>query len=357
MTVASIQQTSQNTPPQVPYIQTASYPEQTVNLRAGPNQGHIEDAILHYQETLKTGSQRESDAAYDQACRLYPPLNFIHVWHKKYSHLYDSKEDFVQEYLFKFCKVLQCWKPRHLRGESRYGGKGTFANYFWGALDKMYSNQIKAQAAAKRCMGIRCPICDLWCNPLSTHILTGHPELLFDQVADLGIDLNGRKECPLCKSHHPRRLATCPHTAPASRGCAAAPACDSCLAADDLEVLKKHFTDKHSSLLFERFRNLYPGHVTLSVRPISVNTGEDDEGNERDLYDTVSHDTRLEDLLDSDLSPVQRQIVESVVVERATALVYDPAVYKVSAGEFALELAGLKSTMALRGWDKNEDDD
>ena len=325
------------------------------------DQSHLEDTVLRYQQALENGSQREIDQTYEQVCRLYPPLSFIHVWYKKYHHLYDSKEDFVQEYLFKFCKVLQGWKPRHLRKESRYDGKGTFANYFWGALDKMYSNQIKAQAAAKRSQGIRCPLCETWSNSLSTHIFDSHPELLFEQVETMGIDISDHADCPLCKSHKPPRRVPCTHHTATGRRktttTTTASACESCQKAANLESLKKHLLDKHSSLLFERFRSLYPNHVTLSVRPLSVNTGEDEEGNERDLYEAVTQDTRLENLLNSQLSDTQRQIVESILFQRATALTYDPTVYKVSAEEFERELESLKTTMTLCGWKDTDDDD
>lgn len=315
------------------------------------DQTRLEEAVIHYQTVLDSGSTRDINAAYQNVCSLYQPLAYIHVWYRKYHHFYDSKEDFVQVYLFKFLNCLQSWKPKHLRAPSLYDGKGTFANYFWGALDKMYSNRIKEiLGTAKRNIGCLCPICNVWCNVIGTHLRDAHTDLLFEQIEIMGLKLQDYTTCPLCKSHKAPRRTDCIHVDKKM------PSCTDCLANTNLIALKKHLIDKHSSLLFERFQERFPDHITLSSRPMSVNTGEDDEGNSHSLYDTIADSNKIDNLLNANLSPVQKQIVETIILSRALAVEFKEDLYKCTPEEFQEALDDLRTKMVLFGWDGSDEE-
>ena len=122
----------------------------TIKYSSQQNQELIEDAILRYQAALATDNSSAIEAAYRDVCRLYPPLRFVRTWFQKYRYLYDSRDDFIQDYLYQFCKALARWQPRETRPESRFGGKGEFKNYFISTLAYNYSIRVKQGAAAKR---------------------------------------------------------------------------------------------------------------------------------------------------------------------------------------------------------------
>ena len=248
-------------------------------VRETGHQEKLESAILYYQKILAGGNSRLIDQAYKNVCRLYPPLMHLQEWYQQYHYLYDSQEDFQQDYIRIFCNVLSAWKPRGVRKQSRYDGTGEFKNYFIGALQHNYINLVKADNAGKRNPSCRCPICDKWVNPLSTHLRTHHVDLLWDQLSINGFDINKIKNCPYCKSHKlPRSYECLSEEGEICNG--TNEGCENCREAAITKAIKKHMLSKHSSLLFQRFNEIHPNYQTVSPRAMSVYTTEDTEGDE-----------------------------------------------------------------------------
>ena len=106
------------------------------------HQEKLEFAILKYQKALASGQVRIIDNAYKNVIKLYPPMMHLQEWYTQYHYLYDSLEDFQQDYIRIFCNVLSAWKPRNARKASRYDGTGEFKNYFIGALQHNYINLV-----------------------------------------------------------------------------------------------------------------------------------------------------------------------------------------------------------------------
>ena len=110
----------------------------------------LEELILKYQKAARENSSNDQEALFRRICDLYQPLSYIQKWYPKYQHLCDSEDDFKQDFMRVFCATLIAWKPRNERKVSRYGGKGDFKNFFWGALSHSYINGVKSEAAGKR---------------------------------------------------------------------------------------------------------------------------------------------------------------------------------------------------------------
>ena len=310
------------------------------STRPGPcDQVRLEEAILRYQNAIKIGHDSSVNAAYDTICGIYSPLSFVRIWFKKYRYLYDTREDFIQDYLRVFCTALAAWKPRDKRRESRYGGTGEFKNYFWGALNHNYINMVKSDASGKRNLSIKCPICEAWCNPLSSHLRTAHADLLWDQMEEFGMAVESLDSCPFCKSHKIPRTVPCSHQESGS--------CKSCLKAAGQIALRKHLLSMHSTYLFERFHELYPSHVTLSPKPTTVylTTDSDDSLN---LYDMISEDGRVGQLLNYSLTLVQQTILTRIF-NGASSVSYDADMYNCTPEEFEAEMDNLRTNMTLCG--------
>lgn len=293
----------------------------------------LEKAILEYQSALQSNDGDLVNDAYEKICRLYDPLAYVNVWFRKYRYLFDTKEDFVQDFLRIFCTALSAWKPRHLRKQSRYNGTGDFKNFFWGALQHSYINQVKGEAAAKRSIAQRCPICEEWCNTLSTHVYERHQDLLFDKLVANGYKVDELSTCPFCKSFHVPRGLT-----------------------DPLQVnqaLRKHLVSKHSSLLFERFHELYPEHITVAARPISATVHDDSTDEEGQIFDSVASSASIDDLYELGLDDIMNQIVDGVL-DGNLEVVYDPDRYGCTEEEFDDALTQLRSKMLICGLDGGE---
>jgi hypothetical protein len=303
-------------------------------------QERLESAILNYQRALADRDSFAIERSYALICELYPPHKHMSDWYNQYYFLYDTAEDFTQEYNMIFCKVLAKWKPRGERRASRHEGSGEFKNYFIGALQNHYSNLVKANNAGKRNVGCRCPICETWVNPLSTHLRKHHVDLLWEQMASFGYDVHTMTECPFCKSHKTPRQVPCEHQ---ENG-----ACETCRFQAANEALKRHLLSKHSTFLFQRFSELYPDHHTMKTKEVSVWTSEDDEGEETCHYDATPGDNRIDHLLSCDLSALERSILEQVL-NGSSSITYRPNVYKCTEAEFEMALDTLRDKMTLVG--------
>ena len=298
----------------------------------------LERAIISYQNSIAANAPQDTTVWYQEICRIYQPMRYINKWWK-YRPLYDSREDFVQDYLHIFCKTIAKWKPRDERGESKYGGKGLFMGYFWSALQKYYANLVKAESASKRSTAAKCPICEAECQPLSTHLFKHHEHLLWERMAEFGHDPETLKDCPFCSSFKSSKKVVCEHQETG--------ACEECLTNAHRLELRKHLLSNHSTYLFERFHQLFPQQTTLSSKPASV-YGQTDHEEETNLYENTAASYRLEHLLAHNLTDVQKAIIERVL-NGYSMVSYDAALYNCTAEEFSGELEGLKTAMHLCG--------
>lgn len=298
----------------------------------------LEKAIVGYQNALENNSDKEVEKFYQQICDIYPPLDFVNVWFKKYKHFYETKEDFVQDYLYVFCKALRKWQPRDKRPESRYNGTGEFKNYFWSNLNNYYTNIVKFQAAGIRNIAVICPICNKYTQTLSTHLLNEHAHLLWEHLSIMGHDIDTITKCPLCKSH---KVPQSPNLKFELE--------ENSLFMTQNEALKKHLLSKHSPILFEKFNDMFPEHDTLNVKPSSNYIIDESGESEVNVYDTVISNDPVSKLWNTNLSDVQRQILEMILISKAKKIIYSPDVYNCSNEEFESHMDDLKTKMLLCG--------
>jgi len=301
-------------------------------------QGDLEISILKYQDAMKVNDRFGVNDQYKKICELYEPSNYANYWWRKYGHLYEEREDFEQEYLRIFCRVLNEWRPREIRGESRYGGKGYFQNFFYGSLSHHFTNMVKSLSSNKRNVATRCPICEQGCNTLSTHLREHHAHLLWEHLKLCGRSVEDMITCPFCKSYKVPKNIECAHCDTP---------CKDCAREANVENIKKHLMSKHSNYLFERFHDIYPTHTTLSSKPMSIHF-HDDDNEESSLYDVVESSDGFDNLMSMNLSEVQQKII-SKVLNGASSIKYDASLYKCSQQEFLKEFEELKTTMILSG--------
>jgi hypothetical protein len=312
-------------------------------------QNRLETLILKYQKTLETQNTRLIDRAYKDICNVYPPQAHMTEWQNQYYYLYDSAEDFTQDYLRIFCNVLAAWKPRGSRKKSRYDGSGEFKNYFIGALQHNYINLVKADNAGKRNPVQKCPICEKWVNPLSTHLRNHHIFLLWEQLLNLGHDINHLESCPVCKAF--KIPKTYPCLINKGENCSGTNDHAECKKVGLDLALRKHMLSKHSSLLFNRFNEVYPNYQTVSPRALSVYTAEDEDGEEGCYYDKISDSNNMNNLLLMDLSHVEHLIMNNAL-NGISKIKFDTNIYDCTIDEFNKALDSLKNKMSLVGLER-----
>jgi len=287
----------------------------------------LEDAVVKYQNVVKTGNRNDQELAYKSVIRLYDPMNFHQEWYEKYHYLFDSVDDFLSDYLRVFATVLIGWKPKSMRSKSRYDGSGEFKNYFIGSLYHNYINMVKSDQAAKRNVTKQCPICDKWVNPISTHLITHHTHLLWEHLEETGIVVEELKNCPFCNNFKLPKNAT-----------------DKSKITD---LMKAHFVSKHTSMLFSKFNELFPGISTLSPKTTSVHVEE--EGENLNLYDISEEKENLIDKLSVlNLSDTQKQIINNIL-NGENNLSYKSDKYTCTKDQWEKEMEKLKETMSIHG--------
>ena len=311
-------------------------------------QENLEKAILRYQDSLLSGNKWRIDRCYKEVCKLYPPYLHMQEWWSQYHYLYDSQEDFASDYIKIFCNVLSNWKPRNTRKVSRYGGSGEFKNYFIGALQHNYINLVKADNAGKRNPTQKCPVCEKWVNPLSTHILHHHADILWKHLIDTGIVLEEVERCPFCKSHKMPRsyecLENCEHKKDG--------ACVECIIVQRTAIIKKHILSKHSSKLFQKFNELFPDYQTVSPRALSVYLPEENDGDDVCYYDNIKDDNKIHSLLRISMSAVESKILQHIL-NGNSKLKFDPKLYDCTSTEFYNAVENIKNKMSLVGIEGN----
>ena len=291
---------------------------------------YLEKSVLDYQKSLESDNKTDIDLAYQKVVKLYNPLDFYSNWYEQYKYLFDSEDDFVADYLRVFATVLKNWKPRNLRAKSRYEGSGEFKNYFIGSLYHNYINMVKSDQAAKRNLTKQCPICFEWVNPISTHLITFHADILWNYLEELDIDLDSLTNCPLCTNFKITKSVL------SSRE-------------KTTQILKAHFISKHTSMLFNKFNELYPDISTISPKITSTYIEEDSD--ELDIYDvTETKDCLVSKLLLSDLDPIQKTIVENILNGESN-LIYKADRYRCTKEEWENALQSLKETINIYGWE------
>lgn len=306
-------------------------------------QEHLETAILRYQEALNGGNERMIDKAYKKICSIYPPHMHMQEWYGQYKYLFDSYEDFAQDYIRIFCNVLSNWKPRGVRKKSRYDGSGEFKNYFIGALQHNYINMVKADNAGKRNPSQKCPICSKWVNPLSTHVLNCHADLLWANLESKKMSVEVLQHCPFCKSHKMPKSFECLESCENK----ISGACEDCKTKCRINAIKRHFLSKHSSMLFQIFNDLYPNYQTISPRALSVYM-RDDEEEENCVYDQIQDENRVDDFLKLDMNEIETLIVENALSGNSI-IKFDAKLYKCTIDEFNNALENIKTKLSLVG--------
>lgn len=312
-------------------------------------QENIENAILKYQNSLLTNNKDLIEKCYREICKLYPPLLHSQEWWLQYNYLFDSKEDFEADYIRVFCNVLSKWKPKSKRKQSRYNGTGEFKNYFIGALQHNYINFVKRDSAAKRNINQKCPICNQWVNPLSSHLLKVHKELMWEQMEEQGHVLCELEKCPLCKTHKMPRSYSCLENCDLK----VEGGCEKCIKNQKLDLLKSHLISKHSTLLFQRFNKLYPNNPTVSPRSLSVYLSDENDSEDNCYYDQLENVKTLGDLYNIDITDLEIKIIEKVlktpIKNDHISVEYDAKSYKCSQDEFNKALNSLRNKMSIVG--------
>ena len=289
-------------------------------------QARLEESVINYQNAHKKGKSF-IDEAYHRVIDLYNPMDFYSNWYDQYKYLYDTEEDFISDYLRVFITVLLNWKPRSQRKISRYNGSGEFKNYFIGSLYHNFINMVKSDQAAKRNLTKQCPICDEWVNPISTHLISYHSYLLWEYLEEMNIDIDSLISCPLCANYKMPKSATDKNKIK--------------------ELIKAHFISKHTSLLFHKFNEMYPGISTISPKIISSHLEENDD--DLDIYDiTEDKNNLINNLLLMNLSSIEKKIVEQILNGDLNIL-YKPEKHKCTQDEWDLAMENIKEAMNICG--------
>jgi hypothetical protein len=292
----------------------------------------LESAILAYQKSLVDKDSSSQEKHFKNICEIYKPQEYIPKWYSHYKHLYDSPEDFEQDYMRVFCTTLSAWKPRHLRKPSRYGGKGHFQNFFWGALSHSYINGVKSEAAAKRNLQQQCPICGDWCNPLSTHLLNHHIDLLWNRLIEMGYVITELTNCPFCRSFKlPKQQSMS----------------DEEYKDKITTALRKHMVSMHSSVLFETFHEKYPDHVTVSAKSVSVYIHDSNNEEEANAYDSFESKAGIDSLMSLNLTPLQIVIIGKILNDGMLNINHSQC--DCTEDEFQEALSGLQDALVISG--------
>lgn len=290
------------------------------------NQAELEQAVLEYKKIATGQATGSTEDAYRKVIKIYNPLSFYHNWYEQYKFLFDSEEDFIADYQGVFIKILTSWKPRSERKKSRYEGTGQFKNYFIGSLFHNYVNMIKANQAAKRNITTLCPCCQEWVNPLSTHLIKKHSDILWDHIEGMGIDIDSLTSCPFCSSYKPKSSLQTTE--------------------EIVDHIKKHIISKHSSHLFHKFNETHPTYSTVAPR-VHSNT-IDDDGEAHDIYESqMSQSSIIDKLYDSGgLSEMQEYIINQAMNGEA---ITKPGKYKCTKEEWDDAIEGIKKAMEIHG--------
>ena len=128
--------------------------------------------------------------------------------------------------------------------------------------------------------------------------------------------------------------------------------CQNCIIQKRTEVIKKHILSKHSSLLFQKFNELYPDYQTVSPRALSVYMSEEDDGDDVCYYDSLKNDNKIQDFLNLEMNDVESKIINNIL-NGNLKIKYDPKLYHCSISEFNIAVENIKNKMCLAGIEGN----
>ena len=286
-------------------------------------QEQLENAVIKYQLAVEAGGSFDIEDAYRSIIKLYNPNDFAQTWYEQYKYLFDSYDDFISDYMRVFIVVIMNWKPRNERKKSRYDGSGEFKNYFIGSLHHNYVNLVKSDKASKRNLTKMCPICMEWVNPMSTHVINHHADLLWNYLLEMNIDVQTLSSCPFCPNFKINKSNSADKIA---------------------QLIKNHFLSKHSSMLFHKFNELYPDVSTLSPK-ITTNNHYDDSNGELDIYDiTEEKNGFMNKLYSLNLSDLQKTIIEKIL--NGDQIIYKSDKYSCSEEEWTNAMIGLRDVVS-----------
>lgn len=128
--------------------------------------------------------------------------------------------------------------------------------------------------------------------------------------------------------------------------------CDKCMIVKRVAVIKKHILSKHSSMLFQKFNELYPDHQTVSPRALSVYMSEEDDNEDVCYYDNIQDSNKVNDLLNLTMSDVETKIINNIL-NGSCKLKFDSKLYNCTALEFNNAVENIKSKLSIIGLEEN----
>jgi hypothetical protein len=129
-------------------------------------------------------------------------------------------------------------------------------------------------------------------------------------------------------------------------------ACERCLISQRTAVIKKHILSKHSSLLFQKFNELYPDYQTVSPRALSVYLSDEDDGEGVCYYDSLKDDNKVGNFLKLEMNDVESKIIKNIL-NGNLKIKYDPKLYQCSISEFNIAVENIKNKMSIAGIEGN----
>jgi hypothetical protein len=259
----------------------------------------IETAVEMFQET-------RSEEDFQIVVDLYEPLSKrrTSMWRSRYGHLCDSEADFRAEFMEAFTRACLNFKSGDKRrAEGKIvRGDGSLNTLAWSVISLTFRNKISFLTRQFRNPEVRCPICEKMISPLSKHLLDVHCGDLMEQSTTEMLEKgDGKLRCPWCPRHTKENLRWF----------------------DEPSLFYRHVVAKHSSTLFTRFNDLYPGHNTGihdPAPPIGCMGPDGDSISAHEMMDTrdvkpiggeqVPRDEKLETLLcGGGLTECQRTIL------------------------------------------------
>ena len=232
---------------------------------------NAEEAIEKYQEAKNSNNFSEAEIWYEEILTHYNPINYRNVWWRKYGWLYNFEtNDFNSDYIIKFIDCLNKFKSKDSKGNYR-----NINNYFFSAIKNMYSAMIYNINKSDNNPKIRCPACGKIIKNAYLHIKEEHNDILWEKITELGIsEQSFEKGCPICPHYLPRKQ---------------------CKTTDKNKILD-HVLKIHSSLLFEKFKELYPGNYLECKDIINISDLTSLSEDEQDFLEFIENKNEISDM-------------------------------------------------------------
>jgi hypothetical protein len=101
--------------------------------------------------------------------------------------------------------------------------------------------------------------------------------------------------------------------------------------------------------LFEKFNDSFPEHDTMNVKPSSNYFIDDSGDNEINVYDNVEYSDPVAKLWNTNLSDIQKQILELILISKNKKIIYQPDVYNCTMEEFEDHMDDLRVKLNICG--------